>query len=131
MAPHDPAAAEDLLALLDCLQSEYAALLAQDLPLIESALVRKERLLARLASHAERAVARKCSGAGGLPPAWGPALLRARSLNERNALVLRPRKLANGARLRFLQSALGGLALYGADGLATHGRPLTTPAQGA
>jgi flagellar biosynthesis/type III secretory pathway chaperone len=118
MALHDPEAAKNLLALLDCLEAEYRALLAQDLAQIESTLARKEQLLERLASHPDLASRQKPGGGMALAPAWTRALSRARELNRRNAIVLGPRMLANGARLRCLHSALGGLGLYGADGLA-------------
>jgi flagellar biosynthesis/type III secretory pathway chaperone len=116
MALNDPAAAGDLLALLDCLEAECQALLDQDLDKFESTLLRKRDLLARLSAHAAAASGGRRAGA--LAPSWRRALTRARELNRRNAIVLAPRMLANHARLRFLQSALGGPGLYGADGLS-------------
>jgi flagellar biosynthesis/type III secretory pathway chaperone len=119
MAQTDPATAQNLLALLACLEEEYAALLAEDAGRLEDALVRKQRLLAELASQPGLALGPR---QGRPAPAVAQALARARALNERNAIVLQPRTVANHARLRFLQSALGAVALYGADGQSTHER---------
>ncbi len=131
MTWNDPAAAESLLELLDCLQAEYQALLDQDAVRIESALARKKQLLARLASHSDQIVSQEPGGRRELPPAWTQALARARELNRRNAIVLSPRVLFNRARLRCLQGALGGFGLYGADGLATAGRLAAAPPRSA
>jgi hypothetical protein len=121
MALNDPAAAETLLALLDCLAAEEQALLAEDLPRIESTLARKRELLARFeaSTGGERRAA--------LSPAWRRALARARELNRRSEIVLAPRLLANHARLRFLQAALGGQGMYGADGMAAREKLAVAP----
>jgi flagellar biosynthesis/type III secretory pathway chaperone len=131
MALNDPAAAENLLALLDCLEAEYRALLAEDLQQIESVIAQKERLLARLASHPDLARNQSAGARLDVPPVWKRALSRARALNQRNAIALGPRLLANGVRLRFLQTALGGLALYGADGLAASNPLAAVPSRSA
>jgi flagellar biosynthesis/type III secretory pathway chaperone len=113
MAQTDPATARNLLALLECLEEEYAALLAEDLPRLEGLLARKQALLAELAGQPGLALGPSQARPA---PAIAQALARARALNERNAIVLQPRAVSNHARLRFLQSALGAVALYGADG---------------
>lgn len=106
----DPQLAPQLGALVDCLEAEYRALLDQDCARLESVLALKERLLGELAAQA----------APGRQPAVLPGraeLARLRKLNARNARTLAPRALANGARLRFLQAALGRAPqLYSADG---------------
>ncbi len=97
-------------ALVDCLEAEYRALLAEDAQLLEAALKSKAALIERLAGQADTRTA-----AAALPGRL--ALERLRQLNQRNAQVLAPRALANRARLRFLQAALGRApALYSADG---------------
>jgi flagellar biosynthesis/type III secretory pathway chaperone len=126
MAQHDPAVAGTLSELLHCLEDEYGALLAEDAPRLEAVLARKEQLLARLAADPGVALGAAQGKAAGLP--WAGALARAQALNQRNAVVLRPRAAANQARLRCLQSALGGVALYAADG---HAAPaLSAPGAG-
>ena len=115
MAQHDPLVAGSLGALLQCLEDEYRALLADDATQLEAVLARKEHLLAQLAADPGIAL----GPARGRPDAVATGTLtRARELNQRNALVLAPRAAANRARLRCLQSALGGVALYAADGQA-------------
>lgn len=129
MAAQDSDVASSLLALLECLDQEYRALLDQDLDGIGSAVARKEQLLRRLASHAELMQSRR--SAGELSTAVRRALARARELNWRNSLVLGPRLVANHARLRFLQGASGGLALYGPDGRSASGRGIPNAFHGA
>lgn len=104
------AAASDLAALVECLEAEYRALLAEDLEQLDAVLARKERLLRDLASR---------SAAPGA--SWKQALARVRQMNQRNALVLAPRSAAIRARLRALQSAIGRDGLYAADGSLASG----------
>jgi flagellar biosynthesis/type III secretory pathway chaperone len=117
MAQHDPAVAGILSALLQCLEDEYTALLSEDASRLETVLARKEQLLAQLAADPGMALG-QAQGKPRSALTLADALARARDLNRRNAVVLRPRAAANQARLRCLQSALGGVALYEADGQA-------------
>lgn len=124
----DPAAAENLLALLDCLEDEYQALLAEDLDRLAPALTRKAELLERLSTlfAADRSPRRVP-----LAPAWARALRRARELTRRNAIVLGPRLRANHARLNCLQSFFGDPGLYGANGLTQAARFASAPGRSA
>lgn len=131
MATTDPATAQNLLDLIECLEEEYAALLAEDSGRIEAALHRKQRLLAQLACQPGLGVGPAQGRPAAMPAAWERALVRARDLNARNAIVLAPRAAANRARLRFLQSALGAVALYDAGGHATHERMGVAPGRRA
>lgn len=115
MSQHDPAIAGTLSALLQCLEDEYSALLAEDGDRLEAVLARKEQLLARLAADPGVGLGQAQGRPGATSPLAEP-LARARDLNRRNGVVLAPRAAANRARLRCLQSALGGVALYEADG---------------
>lgn len=107
--------ANPLEALVQCLQDEYRALLAEDLPQLERVLATKQQLLAELAA-ATGTMAMGARQGNGQRPRAPRALARLRALNERNALVLAPRSAGNRARLQFLQSALGRAPLYAADG---------------
>jgi len=104
-----------LSTLIECLQSEYRALLADDLEQLAGALERKRRLLAELSSQ-RLALLGATPDSRGTPAPWQQALARARDMNQRNALVLAPRWAAVRARLHFLQAAVKGDALYAADG---------------
>lgn len=107
--------ASELVALIDCLESEYRALLAQDIGQLSAVLAHKRQLLARLAAQ---------PAASGTPHGNDRqasvhvrrALTRLREMNRRNALVLGPRSAVIGARLRFLQAAIGRNPVYAADG---------------
>jgi flagellar biosynthesis/type III secretory pathway chaperone len=117
MQATDPERDGGLDALVDCLEAEYQALLDEDCARLEAVLVRKERLLSQLATRSNPSLAEGHRSAARAPMASRQALARLRDLNHRNALLLAPRALANGARLRFLQSALGrGPAVYSAGG---------------
>jgi flagellar biosynthesis/type III secretory pathway chaperone len=120
----DPSAAEHLLALLDCLEIEYQALLAEDLDRLQPALARKAQLLEQLAPLLSRSGGK---AAAPLAPAWVRALRRAHDLTRRNAIVLAPRLRANHARLSFLQSCLGDPGLYGANGMTLAARFASAP----
>jgi len=112
-APQGP-----LQDLVHCLEAEYRALLAEDLPELERVLQRKQQLLADLANKASPTSPGSPQGSGaGAPLTHAAAQLRA--LNERNAQVMAPRAAGNRARLQFLQAALGRSALYAQDG-STH-----------
>jgi len=104
MTPKEPAAGE-LAALVECLEAEYRALLAEDLEQLDTVLARKERLLRDLAARSATPGA-----------SWKQTLPRVRQMNQRNALLLAPRSAAIRARLRALQSAIGRDGLYAADG---------------
>jgi flagellar biosynthesis/type III secretory pathway chaperone len=123
MATNDPAAAANLLALLDCLAAEERALLAEDLSQIESTLERKRELLARVAESL------RGKDLHALPAAWRKALARAQALNKRNAITLGPRLLFNNAKLRFLQAALGSEGMYAANGMSAPEKIGVAPGQ--
>jgi flagellar biosynthesis/type III secretory pathway chaperone len=107
-------------ALVDCLEAEYQALLDEDCARLEAVLVQKELLLSQLAARSNPPPGDGRSGRMRPAMPGRQALARLRDLNNRNALLLAPRALANGARLRFLQSALGrGPAVYSAGGAMT------------
>jgi flagellar biosynthesis/type III secretory pathway chaperone len=122
MTQYDPTAAQGLDALAECLEAEYEALLAEDHRQLEAVLARKEQLLARLSSSPGLGLGHRQNPAAGVPAAWKRLMERVRALNQRNATVLAPRAAVNRARLSFLQSALGGVALYAADGMTASGR---------
>jgi len=108
-----------LEALVACLEDEYRALLADDHEQLDAVLVRKQQLLSQLASQPgfgqpQGDPARARSGL--------QALERVRQLTHRNAITLAPRLLANGARLRFLQAAMGQASVYTADGSVSGAR---------
>jgi flagellar biosynthesis/type III secretory pathway chaperone len=111
-----PAGAGHLDDLVQCLEAEYAALLAEDYERLESVLAQKEILLARLASLSEATAGSAQGTPVRIAAPWKKAFARVRDLNQRNALVLAPRAAGNRARLHFLQSALGRGALYAPDG---------------
>jgi flagellar biosynthesis/type III secretory pathway chaperone len=120
---HQAGAGPQLDALVRCLEDEYRALLADDHAGLEAVLAHKEQLLARLATLPELAVGAPQGDRGRAQAPWKKTLLRVRDLNRRNAIALAPRAIGNGARLRFLQAALGRANLYGADGaMAVAGR---------
>jgi flagellar biosynthesis/type III secretory pathway chaperone len=112
-APAGPGPLDDLV---QCLEAEYAALLAEDYDRLDAVLAQKEILLTRLASLPEAAVGSAQGKPVRIAPPWKKAFARVRELNQRNALVLAPRAAGNRARLHFLQSALGRGALYAPDG---------------
>lgn len=96
--------------LLDCLEQEHRALLAEDLIALESIVARKERLLSSLST---------------LQPAVDPRsatirnerLAQAQRLNQRNAATLSPRLAVNRVRLNALHGARNGDAtVYNASG---------------
>ncbi len=109
------AAASELSSLIDCLQAEYHALLAEDAGQLQAVLGRKQQLLTDLAAR---------RAAMGAPLGKGEettrllkqALMRLREMNRRNALVLAPRSAVIRARLRFLQAAAGSDPVYASDG---------------
>ena len=104
-----------LCALADCLEAEYRALLAEDIGQLQAALGRKQQLLMELA--ARPAAVGAAPGSRGQATALSRrALARMREMNRRNAQVLAPRAAALGARLRFLQAAVGRDSVYAADG---------------
>ncbi len=110
-----------LAALVQCLEAEYRALLAEDLQELAAVMARKEQLLAQFAAQS--------LGHGGAQSNPGrelaqcrQALTRVRDLTQRNALVLAPRSAAVRARLRFLQAAVGRATVYAADGSIGSGR---------
>jgi flagellar biosynthesis/type III secretory pathway chaperone len=120
MHPATTASNTGINALVDCLEAEYQALLDEDCTRLEAVLAQKERLLAELAAQSNPALGAARDGRPRWPTPGRQALVRLRELNNRNALLLAPRALANGARLRFLQSALGrGPAVYAVDGATT------------
>ncbi len=124
MSQPDPSVDGALQSLVECLEAEYQALLAEDHDRLDAVLRQKEILLSKLAGLP--AIAGSASGGRPRTPApWKRTLERVRALNRRNAVVLGPRALGNGARLRFLQSVLGRAALYAADG-SVSGGPLHT-----
>jgi len=118
--PAPPASGGPLEALVQCLEAEYAALLAEDFVRLEAVLAQKEQLLARLAALPAAGVGSPQGAPKGTLAPLKKAFTRVRDLNQRNALVLAPRAAANRARLHFLQSALGRGALYQSDG-SVHG----------
>jgi flagellar biosynthesis/type III secretory pathway chaperone len=122
MTSDNPAAASSLEPLVECLEAEYSALLAEDHERLEAVLARKEQLLAQLATLPAVAVGQPQSDRARAQTPWKQAIARVRELNRRNSVVLAPRAAGNSARLRFLQSALGRDALYGADGSVAPGR---------
>jgi len=91
--------------LIEALESEHAALLAEDAQALELAIRRKQILLDAIS----RAPAPASRGAAG-------ELRRARKLNERNAQVLAPRMQVQAARLQALCAVTGRAPLYGASG---------------
>jgi len=124
------AASGGLDALVECLEAEYRALLAEDHEQLEAVLARKEQLLSDLAALPAVLGSPQSDRARALAP-WKLALARVRELNQRNAIVLAPRAAANRARLRFLQSALGRDTVYAADGSVVSGRLRAAQAQSA
>jgi hypothetical protein len=119
MASTDAAAGE-FAALIDCLEAEYRALLAEDIGQLHAALARKQQLLMHLAE----VPAGLGLPYGNLGPAAAPfkrALAHVHEMNRRNAQVLAPRSAAIRARLRFLQAAVGHDPVYSADGSLTSG----------
>ncbi|SPE19400.1 hypothetical protein SBBP1_100035 [Burkholderiales bacterium] len=121
MTSPDAAAVGGLDALVECLEAEYRALLAEDHERLEAVLARKEQLLSDLAAL-PAALGRPQSDRARAQAPWKQALARVRELNQRNAMVLAPRAAGNRARLRFLQSALGRDTGYAADGSVASGR---------
>ena len=130
MTPAHAAASSGLDALVECLEAEYRALLAEDHEQIEAVLARKERLLSDLAALPAILGSPQSDRARALAP-WKQALARVRELNQRNAIVLAPRAAGNRARLRFLQSALGRDSVYAADGSVAAGHLRAVQAQSA
>lgn len=128
-AAFDPAlASADIVALVECLEQEYEALLAEDHEKLEAVLSRKETVLARLAALPAAALGQPQSDRGRAQAPWKQALERARALNQRNAQALAPRGQRNAARLRFLQSMLGREMMYAANGsLSGAPAPLQAP----
>jgi len=113
-------AAGELAALIDCLEAEYRALLAEDIGQLHATLARKQQLL----THLAQVPASLGLPQGNLGPALAPfkrALARVYELNWRNAQVLAPRLAATRARLRFLQAAVGHDPMYAADGSLASG----------
>ena len=95
--------------LIDCLEQEHRALLAEDVVTLESVVALKERLLSSLASL--QAGDRRATAA------LTSLLTRARALNERNAATLTPRMAFNRVRLNALHGARNGdAAVYTARG---------------
>ncbi len=95
--------------LIDCLEQEHQALLAEDVIALEPVLARKERLLASLSSLQARDRHTMAALAG--------LLARARTLNQRNAATLTPRMAFNRVRLNALRGARNGdAAVYTASG---------------
>jgi flagellar biosynthesis/type III secretory pathway chaperone len=92
-----------LADLVQALREEGDALVAGDTDRLAAIADRKDELLQRLSAHAR---------AGALPRELA---LEAKTLNDRNALLLAPRLAATRARLDFLRQA-SGAALYGAGG---------------
>jgi flagellar biosynthesis/type III secretory pathway chaperone len=131
MARYDAASARNLLELIECLEEEYEALLAEDLARLEVVLARKKHVLTELAADSGLALGKPQGERTAPPAAWARAVTRARDLTRRNAIVLAPRAGFNAARLRFLQSALGTLALYGSDGRSASSRMAVGPGQRA
>ena len=128
MSLHDPLTGARIDALVACLEEEYAALLAQDAQRLESVLARKHQLLGELAALPGQSPGR-ASGTRGAPADRG--LARVQELNRRNAIALVPRMVANNARLRFLQSALGRAGVYSADGNLAGAQPDAGRARGS
>jgi flagellar biosynthesis/type III secretory pathway chaperone len=119
MASTQPAAGE-LAALVECLEDEYRALLAEDIGQLHAVLTRKQQLLTLLAGvPADLGLAY-----GNLRQEAAPfprALARLHEMNRRNAQVLAPRLAGIRTRLRFLQAAVGHDSVYSADGSLTTG----------
>ena len=96
--------------LIDCLEQEHRALLAEDVAALESVVARKERLLSALSSQ-------QAGGDRRTTAALGSLLTRARALNQRNAATLTPRMAFNRVRLNALHGARNGdAAVYTASG---------------
>jgi len=112
----DPQLVRSLEAVVQCLEAEYRALLAEDFNELDRVLRQKEALLSELAQLPAMAVGRAQGDHARTAAPWKRAFERVSALNKRNAMVLVPRAAANRARLHFLQSALGRAAGYGADG---------------
>ena len=98
--------------LKSCLDDELHALLADDLSALASTLQRKGALMSRLCELSDA----HFQGGDKKNSAWPHAIGRLRRLNTRNALALAGPMQFKGARLRFLQAAMGRATLYGADG---------------
>lgn len=114
------AAASELSLLIDCLEAEYRALLAEDAGQLQAVLARKKQLLTDLAARpAARGALQDNNGQA--TKLLKQTLTRLREMNRRNALVLAPRSAVIRARLRFLQSAAGRDPVYAADGSLTSG----------
>jgi len=114
------AGAGALSALIECLEAEYRALLAEDIGHLHAVLVRKQQLLANLAAQLTAADAPHENGRRATAP-FRRTLTRVREMNRRNALVLAPRLAVIRARLGFLQAAAGRDPMYAADGSLTSG----------
>lgn len=116
---HATPTAATLEALVQCLEEEYLALLAEDAGQLETVLLRKEQLLERLAVAAGSAAGAHETSPGAradADPPWRRRLAQARALNARNARALAPRAASKRARLNFLQAALRPATVYGASG---------------
>ena len=114
------AAVGEFSALIDCLEAEYRALLAEDIGQLHAVLARKQQLLADLATRPAATGAPYGNG-GEFAAPLKRTVAHLRELNRRNALVLAPRSALIRARLRFLQAAVGRDSVYAADGSLTSG----------
>jgi len=114
------ASADALSALIECLEAEYRALLAEDIRHLHAVLVRKQQLLAHLAAQPTATYAPPENGQRATTP-LRQRLTHACEINRRNALVLAPRLAGIRARLGFLQAAAGREPMYAADGSLTSG----------
>lgn len=112
------AAADQLGALINCLEAEYRALLTEDIGQLQAVLARKQQLLVDLTAWPTAMHAPHNKSAPAIA-AVKQKLTHLRELNRRNAHVLAPRSAVIRARLRFLQAAAGRDPVYAADGSLT------------